>query len=117
MFKQRVKGEITTPNAVLALMDKIGPTKAAKEIGTSTTTLYKARKSSKVSRVFEVAAQGILAHNGAAPKAEAPKKRGRPVTAKHAGNGKTELMLLEVPAGRAEFVRRVAEKVGASEVL
>lgn len=115
MFKQRVKGEITTPNAVLALMEKIGPTKAAKEIGTSTTTLYKARKSSKVSRVFEVAAQGILAHNGAAPKVDTPKKRGRPVAAKH--EGQTELMLLEVPVGRAELVRRVAEKVGASEVL
>lgn len=104
MFKARVKGEITTPRALLTLMDNIGPTKAAKEIGTSTTTLYKAKKSMKVSRAFEIAAAGVLAEHKQEP-------------AKQNGNGKTELMLLEVPAGRAELVRRIAEKVGAQEVL
>jgi hypothetical protein len=63
----RSKGETVIPIATLALVQKIGVTRASKEIGVSTTTLHKARKGNIVSKVVEIAAESALAHLGDHP--------------------------------------------------
>lgn len=54
------KGETATPDATLKLIEALGITRAARLIGTSTTTLHKARKQGIVSKVVEVAATAKL---------------------------------------------------------
>lgn len=63
-INHRIKGETALPVQTLALLGKIGVTRAAKEIGTSTTTLHKARKNNVVSKVVEIAAGNVLEHLG-----------------------------------------------------
>lgn len=54
------KGETAKPQHTLELMTALGPTRAAKLLGTSTTTLYKAQRSGVVSKVIEVAAEAKM---------------------------------------------------------
>lgn len=105
----RVKGETASPAAAMALVDKIGVTRAAKEIGTSTTTLHKARKAGVISKVVEVAASHALEHLGDVQ--TAPIAVSRPTN----GGRKPEptLLLIEVAADKAPAIRRVAEALGA----
>lgn len=127
--KQRVKGETATPVNVLGLMEKIGVTKAAKEIGTSTTTLHKARQNGIVSKTVEVAARAVMEHLGdastiAAARPVAPHPTiTQPITPKAQRAAPTDgepttVVLLEIPASREALLRRVAEQMfGATQIV
>lgn len=128
MKKQRIKGETATPTNVLNLMDKIGVTKAAKEIGTSTTTLHKARQNGIVSKTVEVAAKAVLEHLGdaatlPAPRAITPADRVHttgPVSATRAGDGgePTVIVLLEIPQSKEPMLRKIGETMlNAKEIM
>lgn len=98
----RVKGETAKPVALLSLMAKIGPTKTSKQLGVSTTTLYKARKTKTVSRVYEVAAEAKLAEFGdIKPPA-------------HATLADAAVFIGEIPRDKADLLKRVAAAMGAT---
>lgn len=63
----RDKGEIVPPLRTLQLVSVMGVTRASKELGVSMTTLHKARKNGYVSKVIEVASDGVLRAIGAEP--------------------------------------------------
>lgn len=127
--KVRVKGETAEPVNVLNLMEKIGVTKAAKETGTSTTTLHKARQNGIVSKTIEVAARSVLDHLGDSGTLTAP----RPVTAQPTltqpitprtqrtvpnTEEATTVVLMEIPTSREALLRRVAEQMfGATQIV
>jgi hypothetical protein len=121
MKKKRVKGETANPVNVLHLMEKIGVTKAAKEVGTSTTTLHKARQNGIVSKTVEVAAGAVLEHLGdvstsAAPRAVAASPTiTQPITPKAQRAAVTEeattLVLMEIPLKNEAMARTIAESM------
>lgn len=102
MQHNRQKGEFVAPKAVLNLMREIGPTKAAKQLGVSTTTLYKARRSGEVSRAYEVAAAGIVMGHMPEPTRVSRVER--------------ELLMFEVPKEKEDIVRRVVRSLGGEVV-
>lgn len=108
----RIKGETTSPINTLALVAKIGVTRASKEIGVSTTTLHKARTGNVVSKVVEIAAQHALQHLGDTPAAarlaQAPMPN--PIIS---ASGDTALIVMEVPVDKAPMVQKFAEHLGA----
>lgn len=106
MNHSRQKGEFVTPKAILSLMDQVGPTKAAKELGVSTTTLYKARRGGEVSRAYEVAAAAILG-------LERPIAAARAV---RAASVERELLMFEVPKDKEDLVRRAVRSLGGEVV-
>lgn len=67
MQSQRNKGEVVTAEDTLRLMSTVGPSRAARYLGVSTTTLHKARNSHEVSKVIEVASAGVLRALSAEP--------------------------------------------------
>ena len=71
---QRTKGETVPPVNTLKLMEHLGPTEAARRLGTSTTTLHKVKKHGLASKVIEVASEGELRKivEGVQPAAAAP---------------------------------------------
>jgi hypothetical protein len=128
MKKQRIKGETAQPVNVLKLIDKVGVTKAAKDIGTSTTTLHKARENGLVSKPIEVAAGAILGHLGdvatsPAPRQIAPVERvhvTQPVAATRQGDAgePTVVVLIEIPVSKEPVLRQLGEKVlNAKEIM
>lgn len=109
-LNHRIKGETALPVHTLALLGKVGVTRAAKEIGTSTTTLHKARKTNVVSKVVEVAAGNVLEHLGdvathIAEHRTLPKVKptGRP----------DAMFLLSVSADKAPLVEQFAKALRA----
>lgn len=102
----RQKGEFVTPQAILALMEQEGPTRAAKELGVSTTTLFKARRGGQVSRVYEVAAAAILGLK--MPAREAAPARVAKV--------ERELLMFEVPKEKEDIIRRAVRSLGGEVV-
>lgn len=121
----RTKGETVKAVAFMQLDKQIGPTKAAKAIGISGTTLYKARTAGRVSRAYEVAANGILSN----PTALEAARRGdmemlnaalsgpaqaSPSPQLHAASadGKT-VLIISVPNNKADLLRTVAKQFGA----
>lgn len=110
-INHRIKGETALPTATLALVGKIGVTRASKEIGTSTTTLHKARKAGVVSKVVEVAAAHALEHLGdvtAAPLRIAARREQRP--------RQDAMFLLSVSADKAPLVEQFAKALHAELV-
>lgn len=109
----RIKGETTVPTNTLNLVQKIGVTRASKELGVSTTTLHKARKGNVVSKVVEIAATHALEHLGDTPRAASlarvPEMPNSPIIS---ADGATVLFLLEVPAEKAAVVQHFAERLG-----
>lgn len=119
--KPRVKGDIVTPDYLLKLMERLGPTATAKAIGTTPGTLHKARNARAVSRPFEVAARGVwheegyAAEEAAMPEPEPTRDLGSAVHAPTA-EGVT-LMLVQAPTGRAAMLLKTAEMLGATVVV
>lgn len=108
----RSKGETVVPSATLALVQKVGVTRASKEIGVSTTTLHKARKGGIVSKVVEIAAARALEHLGDHPGATPPAARLASIPAPPP-QGDTILFLLEVSPDKAAMVEKFAQHLGA----
>jgi len=101
--KDRQKGEAVSPTNTMRLIKSLGVTAAARKLGVSTTTLHKARRTSLVSRVVEVAAEGVI-HSG----------ESLPAPKQEAANGESRVMfLLDVPKTKAEIVERMAQALGA----
>lgn len=108
----RVKGETVTPINTLTLISRLGVTRAHRELGVSTTTLHKARKSNVVSKVVEIAATAALANLGQPAKA-AP----QPFT-QSTGSGKVAgadhiVFLISVERSKEQMVREFARMLGA----
>lgn len=93
---QRVKGETVRPSATLQLMDDIGPTKAARALGVSTTLLYKARRENTVSRVVEAAASGKV----------------QPQAVSRTPHDEPALLIVEIPMDKQDLLARVAQALG-----
>lgn len=95
------KGEVSKPVSLLRLMNQIGPSRTARSVGVSTTTLYKARKTNKVAKVIETAAAGVLAQEADIP---LPKEAKVPdLTA----------FIIEIPPDKVDIVTRFVEMAGA----
>lgn len=111
----RIKGETTSPVNTLALVAKIGVTRASKELGVSTTTLHKARKGNVVSKVVEIAATFAMEHLGDTPRAASLAKVPAPPfpPAIISAAGDTALIVMEVPVDKAPMVQKFAEHLGA----
>lgn len=97
------------PSNVLELMESVGPTRAAKLLGVSTTTLYSARTRGYVSKVIEIAAEGALRQ---------PVKRivGTSHEPKPAAEPKPEatvVCLIEVGKSKLHVIENVAKMIGA----
>lgn len=107
---QRVKGETVAPTNTLLLVQRVGVTRAHRELGVSTTTLHKARKQGVVSRVVEIAATATLAQLGkpaeAAPQPFAPKQ------VSHAA-GETVMLLVSADPAKAAAIQDFASRLGA----
>lgn len=92
---QRNKGEVVPAEDTLRLMTTVGPSRAARYLGVSTTTLHKARNSQEVSKVIEVASAGVLRGLSAEP-------------TKH-----LDTFILEVEHHKTPLVEKFAEMVSA----
>jgi hypothetical protein len=121
--KERVKGAVVTPDYLLRLMDYEGPTAAAKSIGTTPSTLHKARNMNLVTRSLEVAAQGVWHMKGYAEIEQAQTAPPEPRTphlddalVKPTAEGVT-LMLVQVPDRNAAMLLKTAEMLSASVVV
>lgn len=116
--KERVKGDLATPDYMLRLMEHVGPTAAAKAIGTTPGTLHKARNANTVSRNIEVAARGIWHEQGYAAAEEvatAPQSRTSDLRTAVASPASDDvaLLLIQVPRERSPMLLRAAEALGA----
>lgn len=117
----RKRGQSVPAHFTVQLMDALGPTRAHKALGVSTTALYKARKTGYVPKVLEVAAEGALKASvrKVATGTDAPPPRANPLRDKAAPKpapaptGETALFLVEVPADKAETVERLVSRFGA----
>lgn len=117
--KERVKGDVITPDYMLRLMEHVGPTAAAKAIGTTPGTLHKARNAHAVSRPLEVAAKGIWLESYADVVTAPPAPRTADLGAAVHGptSEGTVLMLVQVPTARAAMLLKTAEMLGATVVV
>lgn len=101
---------------MVRLMDRVGPSAAAREIGTTPGTLHKARNANLVSQPFEVAARGICMANGyeaADLQPAASKVRDLASVVPSPTSEAISLMLIQVPRERAAMLQRAAEALGA----
>lgn len=105
---ERLKGEIVAPVKTLQLMDILNVSRTARELGVSTTTLHKAKKSNMVSRVIEVAAEGKLREITQQATGESG-GHSAPATMQR---GQTEVFLLEVDRSKRDMVVKFAEMMG-----
>jgi hypothetical protein len=109
------------PVKVLELMNVMGPGRAARALGVSTTTLYSGRNRGYVSKVLEVAADGALRSSvarlakpapmvGTAPAkpAEVTEPAPRPTRP-----DPTVICLVEVHKSKAHLIAEVAKALGA----
>lgn len=117
----RTKGETCDPVKTLQLVATLGVTKAAKELGVSTTTLHKARRGLTVSKVVEMAATGLLVKHApkrpanAQPAAVAEMASFAP-TPEAEQRHRDALFVIAVDAEKAPLVRRFAELLDAEFV-
>lgn len=117
--KVRVKGTLVTPEFTLKLMEHIGPTAAAKAIGTTPGTLHKARNAATISQPLEVAARGVWHEQGfqameAAQTAPGPRTSDLSEAVLSPTAEGTVLMLVQVPRGRESIVQKTVEAVGGA---
>lgn len=113
----RLRGETTTPANLQKLVETKGVTKAAKDLGISTTTIHKARITGAVSKVIEIAAEGLLRHATPPSLGTRPGPATRRASVSEVSdlnaNHATTLYLIEVPIGSAPLVEKFAERLGA----
>lgn len=114
---ERTKGEAVKPEAVLQLIAKIGVTAAHRALGVSTTTLHKARKpNAVVSRVIELASESKLRelqteeHTLGVREAKLVTS---PAAPRSSPPGEARVVVMVVPADRADQLERIALAWGA----
>lgn len=100
------RGEAVEPKSTATLMKEMGPSRASRILGVSTTTLHKAIKLGEVSRVIEVAAEGALARHP-----RVPAKLPQPVAVKRSPN---RMYLVEVPQAASELLEKLTDAVGGT---
>lgn len=112
--KQR-RGEAVEPAMTLRLMEAVGVSRAARMMGTTTTTLHRARNLNAISKVYEVAAAGELrtlgSPDGATETYRAPGMAAHKPTA--ATPRDTAIFIMEVPSDRVPMAEQFASMVGA----
>lgn len=121
--RARSKGLLAPPDYAIKLMEHMGPTDAAKALGTTPGTLHKARNAGVISKVFEVAARGIWHENGyeaaeTVVATAAPLSRTTDLSAAaptHTSEA-VALLLIQVPRERTSMLTRAAEALGAQVI-
>lgn len=116
--RQRTKGTLVEPVYVVRLMERIGPSDAARALGTTPGTLHKARNAGLVTMPFEVAARGVCLERGYMdePVQQAPpvpKVRDLSSVVPSPTSESISLMLVQVPRERSAMLQRAAEALGA----
>lgn len=104
------------PVKTLELMATVGPTRAAKALGVSTTTLHKARRTMEVSKIVEVAASGLLKQPAPvqrAAEAHMEMKSFAPSPAAQRRHQEEMMFVISVAADKAPVVRRFMEMLDA----
>lgn len=109
----RVKGETVNPTNTLLLIERIGVTRAHRELGVSTTTLHKARKSGVVSRVVEIAATAALQHLGSPVRAASPQPFTQSASPDRFTQEDRAVFLISVDRTKENMVREFARMLGA----
>ena len=103
------KGETVPPVSVLKLMDAVGPSRASRLLGVSTTTLHKVRKHGLVSKVIEVAAHGALRDIGGIQNGHTTSSL--PPATTHGSN--TGVLILEADPAQMGTIERIVASLGA----
>jgi hypothetical protein len=97
------------------LMRFLGVTAAARELGTTTGTLHKARNANIISAPVEIAARGIWMVNGYGDAAEAqeqPRTSNLGAAVLSPVSEGTVLLLVQVPRGREAIIEKTVQAVG-----
>lgn len=104
------RGEAVEPKATATLMKEMGPSRASRILGVSTTTLHKAIKLGEVSRVIEVAAEGALVRHPRVP----PAKLSAALVTQQGNRVPKRMYLVEVPQNASELLEKLAAAVGGT---
>jgi hypothetical protein len=110
---QERKGEAVKPVALLQMMEKFGPTRTAKQLGVSTTTLYKARNGNIVSKSIELAASALIGPPTVEQAQPATHGKVEKLIPQLAADSDKIMLIMEVPKSKAELLKRVALQFGA----
>lgn len=111
--KEKVlRRKLVPPTMLVKLMEAIGPTRAATQLGVSTTLVHKAKKEGEVNRVVEIAAANILEHLGDGGRAsQTPAAPRSPMATATGGEA---VFMAAVPAGKADVFQRMAAALGVT---
>ena len=107
------KGETVVPINTLRLMEWVGPSRASRLLGVSTTTLHKTRTANRVSKVIEVAAEGALLKMEPRP---TPVPLGLTPMAVTKPTNSMDVLILEADVARLAMIERLAVKLGATVI-
>lgn len=107
---QSHRGQFVQPRNTIALMDALGATRAARELGVSTTLLYTARKEGEVAAVVEKAAEGAMSTPLSSKPSPLPKPAPMP-------REDTVLCLIEVGKSKQHVIEKLAEQLKASILI
>jgi hypothetical protein len=103
------------PVNVIKLMDILGGTKTAAQLGVSTTLLYKAKNERAISQAVELAAAHALENLGRPERpAAAPAPQVSSFTAPHRGG--SAAFFVTIAADKADMFQRMAQAMGADVV-
>lgn len=118
----RRRGEVTRPRAVLALMEELGVTEAAKALHVAPGTLHRARNAKEITVAYELAAQAIMdklklnvtkivekQEPATEPTQEPPPRVEEPAPSEHSVRG---MMLVEGPPSKIKALREAAQWLG-----
>jgi uncharacterized protein (DUF4415 family) len=101
---------------ILKLRDQIGVTRAAKELGTSTTTVHRARREGVVSEIWENRAKQVLENlqAGVSTSAPAPAPRAPRAAASRRSDGTApkELAVLRIDPDKREMLEQFVRAIG-----
>src|SRR6185437_15480642 len=106
---ERTKGETEKPVKLLQLIEMMGITRAARQLGISTTTIHKARRHNVVSRVIEIAAANVLRDLVGKADGDTPKPAGK-------SDDATISYLMIVARSKAGVVEQFAKAINATLV-
>lgn len=122
--RPRAKGNVVEPNYLINLMDAVGPKAAARMIGTTESTVFKARSANAVTASIEIAARGVWRETFAPEELEIPRYTvlvPRTMDLNDAvqtpTSDKVSLLLVQVPKGREAFVERTVVAVGGAIIV
>lgn len=117
---RRKKGVTVEPIQMLRLMEAVGPSQAARDLGVSTTLLHNAKRDGYVSKSVEIAAAAVLRdvvgelselsqHIPVTGPQPPQSVTAQPIGEQRHETAESSMFLIEVPADKAAVVRKVVE--------